>query len=150
MIPDAQENGTCATVWPLFKASLADLQVSDLSSSFDHAPPLALTDILLNSDESEDLYQNLHHCILRIIMAHGGESFMKFDKDLEQTALWTPYKIDLHQTSLHPLPAFDIDESTIVGGADVIEAIFNVLQVKKVVNWLKTVKIFCGDQLTIA
>ncbi|KAF8949762.1 hypothetical protein BDZ97DRAFT_1772135, partial [Flammula alnicola] len=45
---------------------------------------------------------------------------------------------------------FDIDESTIVGGAEVVDAIFNVLDVKKDPGWSRIVKFFCGDQLTIA
>ncbi|KAF8952571.1 hypothetical protein BDZ97DRAFT_1603354, partial [Flammula alnicola] len=147
---DAQENGTCATIWPLFKASIHDMQVKDLEDSFDKAPPLSISDVLLNSAESASLKENLVHCILRIIVTHGGEPFKKFHADLDRTSPSTEHKIELHQTPLHPLPAFDIDESTIVGGAEVVDAIFDVLEVKKISGWSKIVRFFCGDQLTIA
>ena len=126
------------------------MQVDALQASFDSAPPLALSDILLTSTESTILNKQLLHCILRIIVTHGGDSFKKFKPDLEKMTPWTPQKIDLHQTPLHPLPAFDIDESTIVGGAEVVDAVFSVLWIKRITGWLKIVKFFCGDQLTIA
>jgi hypothetical protein len=126
------------------------MHVSDLEDSFDKAPPLSINDILLTSKESASLNENLIHCILRIIVTHGGDQFKKFYADLERTCPLTEHKIDLHQTPLHPLPAFDIDESTIVGGAFVVDAIFNVLRVKENSGWSRIVKFFCGDQLTIA
>ncbi|KAF8056881.1 hypothetical protein FPV67DRAFT_1430943 [Lyophyllum atratum] len=147
---DAQENGTCATMWPLFKACLEDMLVSDVEKAFDNAPPLILRDVLLNDNESRRLRMHVTHCILRIIVAHGGEGFKKFQRDLERTTPCTPEKIELNETSLHPLPAFDIDESTIVGGAQVVDAIFELLGIKKLAGWTRTVKFFCGDQLTIA
>ena len=126
------------------------MQVTDLEVAFNCAAPLTINDILLNVTDSQQLHQNLRHCILRIIVTHGGKNFAKFRDDLGHTSPRSTDEIALHQTSLHPLPAFDIDESTIVGGAQVVDAIFDVLQVKKVVNWLKVVKFFCGNQLTIA
>lgn len=147
---DAQENGTCSTVWPLFKAILANMQVSDLEASFDAAKPLSINDILLNQTESKMLHTNLTHCVLRIIITHGGDGFMKFTKDLELSVPWSADRIELHKTPLHPLPAYDIDESTIIGGAEVVDAVFDVLWIKKISGWLKIVKFFCGDQLTIA
>lgn len=44
----------------------------------------------------------------------------------------------------------DIDESTIVGGAQVVDSVFDVLGIKQSRGWLDTAKFFCGDQLTIA
>ncbi|KDR71311.1 hypothetical protein GALMADRAFT_39882, partial [Galerina marginata CBS 339.88] len=147
---DAQENGTCATIWPLFKASILNMQLKDLEDSFNNALPLSILDILLTAQESKSLNENLVHCILRIIVTHGGESFKKFRADLERTCPSTEHKIDLHQTPLHPLPAFDIDESTIIGGAGVVDAVFDILEVKKTPGWSRIVRFFCGDQLTIA
>ncbi|KAF8074686.1 hypothetical protein FPV67DRAFT_1474575 [Lyophyllum atratum] len=147
---DAQENGTCATIWPLFKAAVADMQVSDLEAAFTAAAPLAIHDVVLNPVESAQLRTNLTHCILRIIIAHGGDGFNKFVKYVDRTLPCSEHKIELHKTPLHPLPAFDIDESTIIGGAEVVDAVFDVLWIKKIKDWLCIVKIFCGDQLTVA
>ncbi|CAA7269639.1 unnamed protein product [Cyclocybe aegerita] len=126
---DAQENGTCATIWPLWKARLEDMKVEDLTSTFDQAPLLSIHDI---------------------IVTYGGEGFEKFGDDLARTLPVSDEKIELNKTPLHPLPAMDIDESTIVGGAEVVETIFDILGIRKVKGWLGTIKFFCGDQLTIA
>lgn len=75
--------------------------------------------------------------------------FNKFQRDLKHVAPQSAHKIYLHQTPLHPLPALDIDESTIIDGADV-DAIFKLLQLKKISGWLQIVKVFCDDQLTVA
>ncbi|KAF8153776.1 hypothetical protein B0H34DRAFT_753214 [Crassisporium funariophilum] len=147
---DAQENGTCATIWRLYKAAIEDIQVVDLEASFAKAPPLSITDVLLSSEEAQTLSINLWHCILRIIVTHGGEGFKKFLSDLNRTLPCTDHKIEIHKTPLHPLPAFDIDESTIIGGAEVVDKVFEVLQVKAKEGWSNIVKFFCGDQLTIA
>ncbi|CAA7268668.1 unnamed protein product [Cyclocybe aegerita] len=113
---DAQENGTCATIWPLWKARLEDMKVEDLTSTFDQAPLLSIHD---------------------------------FGDDLARTLPVSDEKIELNKTPLHPLPAMDIDESTIIGGAKVVETIFDILGIRKVKGWLGTIKFFCGDQLTI-
>ncbi len=48
---DSQENGTCATVFPLFEASDKDMKTEDLLSSRESAPPLSIRDIILTSEE---------------------------------------------------------------------------------------------------
>lgn len=121
------------------------MKVADLEASFDAAPPLSINDILLSSGEHSALNKQLIHCILRIAVTHGGESFEKFRAALETSLPSSPYKIELHQTALHPLPAFDIDESTIVGGAEVVDAIFNVLEVKQDPAWLKIARKLFGS-----
>ncbi|KAF9473607.1 hypothetical protein BDN70DRAFT_816988 [Pholiota conissans] len=100
------------------------MRAEDLKLAFTNAPPLLIQDVLLSRAESLSLNENLLHCALSIIITHGGEGFQKFRRNLQESAPSTEYKVDLHQTPLHPLPAFDIDESTIVGGAEVIDAIF--------------------------
>ena len=87
---------------------------------------------------------------MRIIVTHGGDGFKKFTTDLNKTTPYSADKIELHETLLHPLPAFDIDESTITGAAQVVDAMFEILGIKKTGGWLGTIKFFCGDQLTIA
>ncbi|KII85581.1 hypothetical protein PLICRDRAFT_31751 [Plicaturopsis crispa FD-325 SS-3] len=147
---DSQENGTCATIWPLWKARLEDMRVADLTTAFDAAPPLSITDIVLNEEEAKTFHACLIHCVLRIIITHGGEKFAKFSKDLDCCTPVTPQKIEVHRTPLHPINAFEIDESTIVGNANFVDTSFDVLWIKRLSRWLRYVKIFAGDQLSIA
>jgi len=62
----------------------------------------------------------------------------------------TPQKIKLHKTDLHPLPAWNIDESTITGNAEVDEAIVKELQLDKIPDFWKKVRFQGGDQLSLA
>lgn len=144
------QNGTCATIWPLFKARIQDMQLPVFEEAFRSAPPLYISDILLSPSESTAFTNHLVHCILRVIVTHGGKAFAQFQSELDRSCPSTEHKIELHQTPLHPLPAFEIDESTIVGGAEVVDAIFDVLNVKKLPSWSNIIRFFCGDQLTIA
>ncbi|KAJ6472906.1 hypothetical protein C8R47DRAFT_1295358 [Mycena vitilis] len=149
---DSQENGTCTTIWPLWKAALDDMKIKDLYAAFDKAPPLTVKDILLTASESVLMDKCVRHCILRIIVEHGGEKFDKFRAALDETlpARVTEDKIELHKTPLHPLPAWNIDQSSIVGNEEVVDAIHDELQVKELSHWQRVVKFFAGDQLTIA
>jgi len=140
----------CATIWPLFCATVQNLQLSTLKDAFHAAPPLSPNDNILSASEGQKLSEHLLHCILRIIITHGGDGFKKFTTDLDKSLPVIPHKIDLHKTNLHPLPAFNIDELTIVGGAEVVDSIFDVLQLKKISGWDHIAWIVCGDQLTIA
>ncbi|KAJ7175664.1 hypothetical protein C8R46DRAFT_1030699 [Mycena filopes] len=69
---------------------------------------------------------------------------------LKDIFLITPDKIELHQTVLHPTPAWNIDQSTIIPNAEVADAIYNELEVKGLAHWKWAVKILAGDQLSIA
>ncbi|KAJ7885731.1 hypothetical protein B0H14DRAFT_3082249 [Mycena olivaceomarginata] len=133
-----QENGTCATIFALWKARLEDMQISDLTAAFEKAPPLALTDILLNAPELETMDKCLRHCILRIIVEHGGEKFKKFRKALDKALPVTADKIELHQTS------------TIIANTEVADTIYTELEIKGLSHWKWIVKILAGDQLSIA
>ncbi|KAK0239007.1 hypothetical protein EDD85DRAFT_921054 [Armillaria nabsnona] len=84
-----QENGTYATLFPLWKASLKDIRVTDLEVAFDRAPPLHITDIL-----------------------HSPELFKS---DLAGTQPESAIKIEAHKTELFPCQTWPIDESTIIG-----------------------------------
>ncbi|PPR02988.1 hypothetical protein CVT24_012182, partial [Panaeolus cyanescens] len=143
------ENGTCATIWPLHNASLEDMKLKDFAKSFDAARPLKLEDIDHTTEEARLFKQCLQHCILRIIVTHGGEGFKKFESKLRETLPTTPQQISLHKTPLHPLPAMKIDESTIVGNAEVDEAIVEELQLKNNPTFMEHVRIIAGDQLSI-
>ncbi|KAJ7899556.1 hypothetical protein B0H14DRAFT_3104529 [Mycena olivaceomarginata] len=147
---DSQENGTCATIFPLWKAAAEQMRIADLDAAFHAAPPLSIDDILLTAAESELMDKCLRHCILRIIVEHGGEHFKRFCDDVQNAQPVTPEKIELHRTRLHPLPAWNIDESTIIGNAEVVDAIYTELQVKGLSHWNWIIKILCGDQLSIA
>ncbi|KAJ7319127.1 hypothetical protein DFH08DRAFT_926720 [Mycena albidolilacea] len=147
---DSQENGTCATIFPLWKAAAEQMRIADLDAAFHAAPPLSIDDILLTAAESELMDKCLRHCILRIIVEHGGEHFKRFCDDVQNAQPVTPEKIELHCTRLHPLPAWNINESTIIGNAEVVDAIYTELQVKGLSHWNWIVKILCGDQLSIA
>ncbi len=70
---DSQENGTCATVFPLYGAADKDMQTADLLTSQDATPLLSIKDIDLTKDESALLQECLIHTILRIIVDFGGE-----------------------------------------------------------------------------
>ncbi|KAJ7698297.1 hypothetical protein B0H17DRAFT_1129823 [Mycena rosella] len=133
------------------------MQISDLTAAFDAASPLSLKDILLNAPELELMNKCLRHCILRIIVKHGGEKFGNFRKALDAALPVTPEKIELHQTPLHPLPAWNIDQATIVANAEVADAIYSELEVKGLSHWkwamkpgiLDSVGVFgCRDSFT--
>ncbi|KAJ7267076.1 hypothetical protein C8J57DRAFT_1181731 [Mycena rebaudengoi] len=148
---DSQENGTCATIFPLWKAAVENMRIADLNAAFDTAPPLSIADVLLTLPELALMDKCLRHCILRIIVDHGGEKFEKFRQEpLDNTLPVTADKIELHRTPLYPLPAWNIDESTIIGNSEVVDAIYDELQIKGLSHWKWVVKILAGDQLSIA
>ncbi|KAJ7456193.1 hypothetical protein FB451DRAFT_1512643 [Mycena latifolia] len=146
----AQENGTCATFFPLHKAKKEDLLTADLDASIMNAPHLTLDDIILNATDTEFLTKNMVHTILRIIILHGGEGFKKWEEDLDASQPVSADVIEVHKTPLHPLPAMDLDESSITGNVEVIEEIMRVLGFKTDDPDYKYVQIIAGDQLTIA
>jgi hypothetical protein len=125
------------------------MSINDLNSAFGAAAPLSIDDILLSAPELQLMDKCLRHCILRIIVEHGGEKFERFHDELNKSLPVTPEQIDLHKTPLHPLPAWNIDESTIIGNAEVVEAIHTELGVKGLAHWNWVVKFFAGDQLSI-
>lgn len=77
---DTQENGTCATLIPLFKARIEDLKTADYQTRFLSAPSLKLTDILHTPQERKMFKKNLTFTILRILIKNGGDRFKKFEK----------------------------------------------------------------------
>ncbi|GLB40944.1 hypothetical protein LshimejAT787_0901590 [Lyophyllum shimeji] len=148
---DSQENGTCATIFRLWKAKLADIKISDFQQAFLTASPLNITDVLHNKDEARRFKQCLLFTIMRVAILAGGEGFKKFEKETIEKQPISPFKIDVHQTELHPLPTWNIDESTIVGNAEVDEAIIEELQLRKDnPAFPDTVRFMGGDQLSLA
>jgi len=135
---------------PLFNAKPEDLKTKDYQQCFLEAPSLKIVDILHSSSEQKEFKRNLIFTILRIIVTHGGESFKKFEKDLERDQPWTKQKIPLHKTDLHPLPAWNIDESSITGNVEVDEAITEELHLDKAEDFGETLRFYAGDQLSLA
>ncbi|KAJ6618398.1 hypothetical protein B0H10DRAFT_1795323 [Mycena sp. CBHHK59/15] len=147
---DSQENGTCATIWPLWKAVLEDMSINELNTAFGAAAPLSIKDILLSAPELQLMDKCLRHCILRIIIEHGGEKFERFRDALNKALPVTPEQIEVHQTPLHPVPAWNIDQSTIIGNDEFVDTFHTELRVKGLSHWAWIVKFFAGDQLSIA
>ena len=147
---DTQENGTCATAFALFDTEKSDLKTSDLLTSIDNAPPLKPEDILLTPHENKVLLTHIRHTALRIIVKHGGELFHRFASDVNRT-LPVVDKIPLHKTNLYPLPALPIDESSTLGNAQVVRAIFEEAGIDPdSADAQEIIKILWGDQLSVA
>ncbi|KAJ7102520.1 hypothetical protein B0H15DRAFT_768975 [Mycena belliarum] len=147
----AQENGTCATLLPLHKAKLEHLLTSSLDASIIAARPLSIDDISLNATETEFFIENMVHTVLRIIIRHGGEGFLKWKAAVDAAQPVSADTIEVHKTPIHPLPTMEIDESTITGNIEVIEEITRVLGFKTDdPEYAKYIQIIAGDQLTIA
>jgi hypothetical protein len=149
-ISDTQENGTCATTFILRDAAKEDMRTSDYEDSFDKAPLLNVDNIILNSDERTAFRKNLTFTIARIIVTNGGPKLAVFKNELNARQPESPEKLKPQKTHLFPLPAMSIDESTIVGNAEVVEEIMKELHLSNKEEFLDYVHIFAGDQLSIA
>jgi hypothetical protein len=121
-----------------------------VQSAFLNAPILNIHDILHDREERQSFKTNLIFTILRIIVRHGGEGFKKFEKDVEKNQPETSEKIKVHTTKLHPLPAWNIDESTITGNAEVVAEINKELRLSEVPGSQERVRFLAGDQMSIA
>ena len=106
--------------------------------------------MLQTVEEQKAFKKHLIFTILRIIITHGGASFKIFEKDLERDQPCTKDKIELHKTPLHPLPAWNIDESSITGNVEVDEAISKELNLNKSPTFGDRLRFYAGDQLSIA
>ncbi|KAH9842929.1 uncharacterized protein C8Q71DRAFT_698962, partial [Rhodofomes roseus] len=148
---DSMENGTCATVFPLFGASRSNMRTADFLAAFDNAPPLSLDNILLSADDTRTLTDMLEHTVLRIIVTHGGPEFARFQPDVDRTLPRTAERIPMHKTDVYPLRAMNIEEASIKGNAEVLETIFGELgHDLNSESFTETVKVIFGDQLSVA
>ncbi len=146
---DSQENGTCATIFPLFDASPDHMRTTDLLDSLDSAPPLDVNDILHSPEEAALFQQSLEHTLLRQLVT--DERFARFRKDVDACLPDKEDQIPLHQTEIHPLPAMQIDESSTQGNAEVMDAMFRELGFDtSSQEFINTVRPIFGDQLSIA
>jgi hypothetical protein len=138
-------------VIPLHNANIEDLRTQTLDEQISNARPLRLEDLDLTETECTLLNDALVHTILSIIVTHGGEGFAKWSDDLKNSRPQSSDTINVHQTPIHPLPAMEIDESTITGNVEIIEAIEAELHPNSEYEGLpEYIKIIAGDQLTIA
>ncbi|THG94119.1 hypothetical protein EW026_g7288 [Hermanssonia centrifuga] len=148
---DSQENGTCATVFPLFEALDEDMKTEDLLSSQESAPPLSVCNIILTSEEEIFLRTCLIHTIIRIVVKFGGPAFARFDQDVAASTPITSKQIPIHKTEMYPLPAMNIDESSRIENAEVINTIFKELGYTTANKKSHgKVKIVHGDQLSVS
>ncbi|KAH9918031.1 uncharacterized protein B0H18DRAFT_883201 [Fomitopsis serialis] len=148
---DTQENGTCATAFELYGATEDAMQCADLMAGIVNAPPLGRNDVLFTPQESLDFKRILQHIVLQIIVTHGGDNFSRFTKDVEGFGPLLETRIPLHQTRIFPLPSMKIDESTIVGNADLTKTILAELgQDMGADGFGDVVRVIAGDQLSIA
>lgn len=147
---DSLESGTCATIWPLWKATEEDIQLKPFLDAFLAAGPLELSDIVHTPEEAALFRRCLVHSILKIIITYGGEGFQQFADNLARSVPTTTDKIEKHKTPIHPVTTFNIDESTIVGNAEFAEAFYSELDVLRHNLFSLWVKFLGGDQLSIA
>jgi hypothetical protein len=79
----------------------------------------------LRRQRAHQWYECMTHTVLRVIVNHGGPGFERWRIDLEQCQPETVDKIEVHKTDVHPLPAFEADEASIVGNVEVNDCIDN-------------------------
>ncbi|TFY51101.1 hypothetical protein EVJ58_g10739 [Rhodofomes roseus] len=146
------QNGTCATAFELFDAHPDDMLASDYIASLTHAPNLSRNDILMTHSENRAFTDLLQRTVLSIIINYGGPGFSRFRKQVEDMAPGAyDQRIPLHRTEIFPLPTMKIDESTIIGNAEVTETIFSEVGLEMGSDdFQETVKLIAGDQLSIA
>jgi hypothetical protein len=126
------------------------MKTTDFEASFDAAPPLTVRSVLHTKDESIAFKRYLIYTILRIVVKHGGPAFQKFAEAIRNHEPSSAMRVPVHKTVLQCLIAFGIDESTITGNAEVVEAILKETHLWGSPDFLKYVRIFAGDQLSLA
>ncbi|PIL28976.1 hypothetical protein GSI_09023 [Ganoderma sinense ZZ0214-1] len=147
---DSQENGTCATIFPLYDAKPEDMQTSQLLDSIDKAPPLTVLDILHTPAEAHLFTASLRHTLLRTIVA-SSDLFARFRTDVDSHLPATDDQIPLRRTEVYPLPAMHIDESSTAGNGEVVDAIFKELGFDiGTTRFSGITRPIFGDQLSIA
>ncbi|KAH9051116.1 hypothetical protein EDB83DRAFT_2627558 [Lactarius deliciosus] len=148
---DSMENGTCATLVPLFRASVEDLRAIELERRFQSTPELKVSDIMLTEDEYSLHRKCLIHTVLRIAVQYGGPRLQVFRKDLQAMEPHSDFRIDVHKSEIHPLPAMNINEASTMGNAEVIDAVMEELNVDTSrPEFCENLKLVAGDQLSIA
>ena len=147
---DSQENGTCATIFPLHEANPEAMQTSDLLSSIEKAPPLNINDICHTRDEAALFQQSLEHALLRTIV-NASDVFARFRTQVDACLPGADEQMPLRCTEVHPLPAMNIDESSTAGNSEVMDAIFKELGYPVgTTKFTGITHLTFGDQLSIS
>ncbi|KAG9124443.1 hypothetical protein FRC07_011615 [Ceratobasidium sp. 392] len=121
---DAAVCGTYATAFRVFGATDEALNQTKAHAAFLAAPPLELGDILLSEDESQLHRRLMVHAVLRLIVLNAGSAFSQYMPLFEASQPTSEHLIELHQSQTHPLPAMEIDESSMDGVIKVMETIY--------------------------
>ncbi|KAG9088039.1 hypothetical protein FRC07_012688 [Ceratobasidium sp. 392] len=121
---DTLINGTCATLFELYGATEEALDQASAHAAFMSAGPLEQEDIILSPNERLLHHQLMIHTILRMIVCHGGQRFSPYLPILEATQPSTDKLIPLHQSRTYPLPAMEINESSIDGAINVMSGLY--------------------------
>jgi hypothetical protein len=136
---------------PLHNAELEHMLSATLDNSILNAKPLTIDDIVLNDSEFSAFRDNMIHTVMRTIVLHGGEGYQKWKAQVDATQPVSEEAIKVHKTALYPLPTMEIDENSITGNVEVMEAIYQSLGIDvDDPEFGKYVQIVAGDQLTIA
>ncbi|EJF59284.1 hypothetical protein DICSQDRAFT_172208 [Dichomitus squalens LYAD-421 SS1] len=147
---DTQENGTCATVFPLDNAAPDDLKTADLLAAFDSAGPLSVGDICHTPHEAENFRHSLEHALLRTIV-NSSDLFARFRPDLDACLPGADDQMRLQKTDTYPLPAMNIDKSNTTGNAEVLDTMFAELEyARRRPMFAGYPALTFGDQLSIA
>lgn len=148
---DSQENGTCATAFALFNAPRESLRTVDLVNTFQRAPPLTFQDIRLSPDENSAFRARLIWTVMNVIVQHGGPHLATFKPRVAGEAPHSTHTISVHQTEIFPMPAMNIDESSTVGNAEVLDTMFREQGFDtQDPDFNAEVRIVFGDQLSMA
>ena len=123
---DSQENGMCATIFPLHEAKPDDMQTSNLLKLIDKAPPLTVDNICHMKEEATLFEQSLKHALLRTII-NSSNIFSCFCPEVDTCLPGTDGQMSLWRTEVHPLPAMNIDKSSTTGNSEVMDTIFKEL-----------------------
>ncbi|KAG9019224.1 hypothetical protein FRB90_005055 [Tulasnella sp. 427] len=144
-------NGTCASIVKLHNASEESLLSSSVDEAFQSAKPLTFEDIDFTESERLVWDKFMLNTFLRIATTYGGTPLERFHKDVEADTPVSHSKIALHKSEIHPLPALEIDESSITGNIEVLEAITEELGPHATSpDFMRHVRLFAGDQLSVS
>ncbi|KAG8741879.1 hypothetical protein FRC12_015522 [Ceratobasidium sp. 428] len=143
---DSAISGTCATAFKVFGATSDALDQAKAHTAFLAAPPLELDDILLSEAETSLHHRLMVHAVLRIIIHNAGGHFSQYMRLLEASQPASEHLIELHQSQTYPLPAMEIDESSVDGTIKVMETIYATVGIDKTTESFKNqVQFTSGD-----
>ncbi|KDQ17141.1 hypothetical protein BOTBODRAFT_156492, partial [Botryobasidium botryosum FD-172 SS1] len=147
------QSGTASTITELWDPSNDTTQIDKaldlklLQTTQAAAPPLALSDILPDREESSFMKSRFTYMVLKTLVDHGGEFFNKFQAKLRECEP-SQYQIPLHKTAAHPLPTIPVEQASAVGNVTVLNTLVEHLKLEKNVLGQRLMLVF-GDLLTV-